>query len=58
MFRVDIAFPLVRQTPETRPVGFYIAFEQAFPASLGGGPGAGPSQAILDTHPGAGALGQ
>lgn len=58
VFRVDIAFPLVRPTPETGPVGFYIAFEQAFPMSVTGGPGAGPSQSMLNTHPGAGALGQ
>jgi hypothetical protein len=58
VFRVDIAFPLVRPTPDTGPVGFYIAFEQAFPANIAGAPGAGPSQAMLNTHAGAGALGQ
>jgi hypothetical protein len=58
VFRVDLAFPLVRTTADTGPVGFYIAFEQAFPASVTGNPGAGPSQGFLNTHPGAGALGQ
>jgi hypothetical protein len=58
VFRFDIAFPLVRPTSETGPIGFYLAFEQAFPASIAGTPGAGPSQAMLNTHPGAGALGQ
>lgn len=58
VFRVDFAFPLVRPTSETGPVGFYVAFEQAFPATIAGTPGAGPSQAMLNTHAGAGALGQ
>jgi hypothetical protein len=58
VFRFDIAFPLVRPTADTGPVGFYLAFEQAFPASIGGVPGAGASQAMLNTHAGAGALGQ
>lgn len=58
VFRFDIAFPIARPTSETGPIGFYIAFEQAFPASIGGTPGAGPSQAMLNTHAGAGALGQ
>jgi hypothetical protein len=58
VFRFDLAFPLVRPTADTGPVGFYLAFEQAFPASIAGVPGAGASQAILNTHPGAGALGQ
>lgn len=58
VFRLDIAFPISRRTADTGPVGFYVAFEQAFPAPIAGVPGAGPSQAFLNTHPGAGALGQ
>jgi hypothetical protein len=58
VFRVDVAFPITRRTPDTGPIGFYIAFEQAFPAIISGVPGAGPAQALLNTQPGAGALGQ
>jgi hypothetical protein len=55
VFRIDVGFPLVRTGGEG-PVGFYVAFEQAFPPLLAGPPGAGPSQAVLTAK--GGALGQ
>lgn len=48
VMRLDIAFPLARDNYATGPVGFFIAFEQAFPLGGLGGPGAGPAQAILN----------
>lgn len=55
VFRVDVAFPLVRSQGQS-PFGFYVAFEQAFPAGSVSPPSFGPAQSILD--PTAGALGQ
>jgi hypothetical protein len=55
VFRIDIAFPLVRAGPQG-PVGFYVAFEQAFVSGLVTPPGTGPAQSILS--PIGGALGQ
>lgn len=57
VFRIDVAFPLVRAAG-AGPVGFYVAFEQAFPASYTAVPGAGAAQAVLNAAPGSGALGQ
>lgn len=55
VFRVDIAFPLVR-AGASGPVGFYVAFEQAFPSGAVTPPAFGPAQSILS--PAGGALGQ
>ena len=55
VFRVDVAFPLVRAGGEG-PVGFYLAFEQAFPSGAVTPPAFGPAQSILT--PVGGALGQ
>ncbi|MDB4941474.1 MAG: outer membrane protein assembly factor BamA [Labilithrix sp.] len=52
VFRVDIAFPLVRGGGES-PVGFYLAFQQAFGAAVPSTPGASPTQAILSPLSGA-----
>lgn len=57
VFRIDVAFPLVREAG-AGPVGFYLAFEQAFPTTVTAVPGAGATQALLNNAPGAGALGQ
>lgn len=56
VFRFDIAFPLVRGGAEG-PIGFYVAFEQAFGTSVVTPPGYGAARAILDPT-GGGALGQ
>jgi hypothetical protein len=55
VFRIDVAFPLVRAGPQG-PVGFYVAFEQAFTSSTVSPPGTGAAQSILS--PLGGALGQ
>jgi hypothetical protein len=55
VFRIDIAFPLVR-AGTSGPVGFYVAFEQAFPSSVVIPPSSGAAQSIL--NPLGGALGQ
>lgn len=55
VFRVDVAFPLVRSQGQS-PLGFYLAFEQAFPAGAVSPPSFGAAQSIL--NPTAGALGQ
>lgn len=55
VFRFDVAFPLVRAGAEG-PVGFYLAFEQAFPSGAVSPPGFAPAQSILT--PLGGALGQ
>jgi hypothetical protein len=55
VFRVDVAFPIVRAAG-AGPVGFYIAFEQAFPSVVTAPPGAGAAQSFLNTT--GGALGQ
>ena len=53
VFRIDVAFPLIHTpaqpgVPATSPIGFYVAFEQAFPASPVLPPGTVASQAILN----------
>lgn len=53
VMRIDIAFPMVRDSFATSPVGFFIAFEQAIPVGGLAGAGAGPSQAILNPNGGA-----
>lgn len=55
VFRIDIAFPLVRAGTEG-PVGFYVAFEQAFGSGGVSPPGSAAAQSILS--PLGGALGQ
>ena len=55
VFRFDVAFPLVRGGGEG-PIGFYLAFSQAFGSGAVAPPGAAPAQAIL--NPLGGALGQ
>jgi hypothetical protein len=55
VFRFDVAFPLVRGADEP-PIGFYAAFEHAFPAGVVTAPGSAPAQAMLS--PLGGALGQ
>ncbi len=57
VFRIDVAFPMVRENG-AGPVGFYVAFEQAFPATVTTVPGAGAAQGMLVNAPGSGALGQ
>jgi hypothetical protein len=58
VFRIDIAFPIVRDyLTGGGPVGFYVAFEQAFPATVIGPPGAGAAQGLI-SGTGTGALGQ
>lgn len=54
VFRFDVGFPLVRGGGDG-PIGFYLAFEQAFPAAVTSRPG-GAAQAML--NPLGGALGQ
>ena len=54
-FRIDVALPLVR-TGMQGPIGFYVAFEQAFVSSSVTPPSPSPAQAILS--PLGGALGQ
>jgi hypothetical protein len=61
VWRIDVAVPLLRTRGragegEVGPVGFYIAFEQAFPTFLVTPPGAGATQSVLNL--GGGALGQ
>ncbi|MBS2016730.1 MAG: hypothetical protein JST00_27850 [Deltaproteobacteria bacterium] len=48
VMRLDIAFPMVRDTFATGPVGFFIAFEQAIPVGGLSGIGASPAQGILN----------
>ncbi len=55
VFRIDVALPLVR-TGMQGPIGFYVAFEQAFVSSSVTPPSPSPAQAILS--PLGGALGQ
>jgi hypothetical protein len=55
VFRADVAFPLVRGDAQS-PVGFYVAFEQAFPPRSVTAPSSGAAQAIIS--PEGGALGQ
>jgi len=55
VFRLDIAFPMVRSGTQG-PVGFYVAFEQAFGSTGPTPPGSAPAQSILS--PLGGALGQ
>ena len=55
VFRADVAFPLIRGEAQS-PVGFYVAFEQAFPARSVTAPSSGAAQAIIS--PEGGALGQ
>jgi hypothetical protein len=58
VMRLDVAFPLVRAGdagPDTGPVGFYIAFEQAFGVGTASGVGNAPAQALI--HPIGSALG-
>lgn len=57
VFRIDVAFPMVRENG-AGPIGFYVAFEQAFPATITTVPGAGAAQGMLVNAPGSGALGQ
>jgi len=52
VMRFDVAFPLVRDGGEG-PVGFYLSFEQAFPAGLVTAPGVGAAQALLNPLGGA-----
>jgi len=47
VMRLDVAFPMVRGSG-VGAVGFYISFEQAFPAGATSPPGVGPAQAILN----------
>jgi len=55
VFRADVAFPLVRGGGEN-PVGFYVAFQQAFPPRSVTAPSSGAAQSIIS--PLGGALGQ
>lgn len=57
VFRIDVAFPMIREAG-AGPLGFYVAFEQAFPSVVTAIPGAGATQAMLNNAPGSGALGQ
>lgn len=52
VMRLDVAFPMVRGANDG-PVGFYIAFEQAFPSGATTPPGAAASQSILNPLGGA-----
>jgi hypothetical protein len=54
-FRFDVAFPMVRANG-AGPLGFYIAFEQALPATVVTPPGPFPTQSFFD--PNGTALGQ
>lgn len=61
VFRLDVAFPVVHGftpsgIPNAGPVGFYVAFEQAFPPVASQPPGGVTSRAILS--PTDAALGQ
>ena len=56
VFRIDVALPLVRSGVAHGPVGFYVAFEQAFVSGAVTPPSPSPAQAILS--PLGGALGQ
>lgn len=56
VFRIDVALPLVRSGAALGPVGFYVAFEQAFVSGAVTPPSPSPAQAILS--PLGGALGQ
>ncbi len=55
VFRIDVAFPLVRSGTQG-PIGFYVAFEQAFTSGSVTPPAPSAAQAILS--PLGGALGQ
>ncbi len=52
VMRIDVAFPMVRGAGQG-PVGFFVAFEQAFPIGGLATSGAGPSQAIINPQGGA-----
>lgn len=56
VFRFDVAFPLARGGGADGPIGFYLAFEQAFPAAAVSRPGSTAAQGLL--NPLGGAIGQ